>query len=93
MKFLNWLVFSSENPQETAMTIQGILVLQIPLVISFLQTAGINIVESQVTAYVTMAIGAMGAILTIIGLVRKLYNTYSDKEVVVFTKKKTSKNK
>lgn len=90
MKFLNWLVFSSENPQETAMTIQGILVLQIPLVISFLQTAGINIVESQVTAYVTMAIGAMGAILTIIGLVRKLINTYSDKEVVVFTKKKTS---
>lgn len=90
MKFLNWLVFSSENPQETAMTIQGILVLQIPLVISFLQTAGINIVESQVTAYVTMAMGAMGAILTIIGLVRKLINTYSDKEVVVFTKKKTS---
>jgi len=93
MKFLNWLVFSSENPQETAMTIQGILVLQIPLVISFLQTAGINIVESQVTAYVTMAIGAMGAILTIIGLVRKLINTYSDKEVVVFTKKKTSVKK
>ena len=93
MKFLNWLVFSSENPQEIAMTIQGILVLQIPLVISFLQTAGINIVESQVTAYVTMAIGAMGAILTIIGLVRKLINTYSDKEVVVFTKKKTSVKK
>ncbi len=93
MKFLNWLVFSSENPQETAMTIQGILVLQIPLVISFLQTAGINIVESQVTAYVTMAMGAMGAILTIIGLVRKLINTYSDKEVVVFTKKKTSVKK
>lgn len=90
MKFLNWLVFSSENPQETAMTIQGILVLQIPLVISFLQTAGINIVESQVTAYVTMAMGAMGAILTIVGIVRKLINTYSDKEVVVFTKKKTS---
>jgi hypothetical protein len=90
MKFLNWLVFSSENPQETAMTIQGILVLQIPLVISFLQTAGINIVESQVKAYVTMAIGVMGAILTIVGIVRKLINTYSDKEVVVFTKKKTS---
>lgn len=90
MKFLNWLVFSSENPQETAMTIQGILVLQIPLVISFLQTAGINIVETQVTAYVTMSIGVMGAILTIVGIVRKLINTYSDKEVVVFTKKKTS---
>lgn len=91
MKFLNWLVFSSENPKETALTIQGILVLQIPLVLSFLQSAGIEIAESQVAMYVTMAIGIFGALLTFVGICRKLYNTFSEEEVVVFKAKKKSK--
>lgn len=95
MKFLNWLVFSSENPQETAMTIQGILVLQVPVIVSFLEKAGIIIPESTLTGYVTTGIAIFGAILTIVGLARKLYNTYADKQLVTFVadskKKKTTK--
>lgn len=93
MKFLNWLVLSSENPQETAMTIKGIFVLQIPLVLTFLEQAGIHVEQSQVIQYVTMITGFFGALLTVVGLVRKLINTYSDKKVVTFVaeKKKASK--
>lgn len=91
MKFFNWLVMSSENPEEASMTIRGILVLALPTLVAFLKDAGVNIAEGDIAHYVIIATAVLGALLTVVGVARKLYNTYADKKVVTFTAKKAAK--
>lgn len=89
--FLKWLAFSSENPKEVALTIQGIIVLSIPTIVGMLNEAGINVLEGQVVETVVIAISLFGAGLAIIGLIRKLANTFGAKEIVMFKAKKKGK--
>lgn len=90
-KFLNWLVFSSENPNNVALTIKGILLMAVPVVVNMLQQFGIQFAEQRAVDIISSAVIVISSLLTLIGLVRKLINTFSDKEVVVFTKDKKKK--
>jgi len=87
-KFLKWLVLSSENPKEVALTIEGIIVSFVPGLLFFLEGMGVSVLEKDIVAIITIVIGAIGLLLTIIGLIRKLINTFSAEEVVVFKAKK-----
>lgn len=90
-KFLNWLVFSSENPNNVALTIKGILLMAVPVVIDMLKQFGVQFAEQRAVDIISSAVIVISSLLTLIGLVRKLINTFSDKEVVVFTKDKKKK--
>ena len=93
MKFINWLVYSSENPENFSLTLKGAAATLLPVVIMLAQQLGFTFDTVNAEAFVLSIIEVATTAITLLGLVRKLYNTYSDKEVVVFTKKKTSKNK
>lgn len=93
MKFINWLVYSSENPESFSLTLKGAVATLLPVVIMLAQQLGFTFDTVNAEAFVLSIIAVATTAITLLGLVRKLYNTYSDKEVVVFTKKKTSKNK
>ena len=90
-KFLNWLVFSSENPKTTSLTIQGILLMAIPVVIDMLKQFGVQFAEQRAVDIISSITIVISSLLTLYGLGRKLINTFSDKEVVVFTKDKKKK--
>lgn len=87
-KFFKWLVLSSEDPKQVALTIKGIILLSLPTLMGFLGDIGINVAESDVVFYITVCVAILGLILTIIGLVRKLINTFGEKEIVAFKAKK-----
>lgn len=87
-KFLNWLVLSSEDPKEISLTIRGIAVSFLPLIVSFLNDLGVGNLEGQVLSFIVATTAVLGILLTVVGIVRKIYNTYGSKEVVIFTKTK-----
>lgn len=87
-KFLKWIVLSSEDPKQVAMTIRGIIMLSIPTIIGLLGDAGIHVMEGDIMQYVAIVTALFGAFLAIVGLVRKLLNHFSEEEVVVFKTKK-----
>lgn len=91
--FLNWLVFSSENPDNFSLTLKGAVATLLPVFIMLAQQLGFTLDSVNVEAFVLSVIAIATTVVTLIGLIRKLYNTYSSKEVVVFTKKKASKKK
>lgn len=88
MKFLKWLIWSSENPENFSLTIKGALLTAIPVIIMIAEQFQFTLDPTKLQSYSnSMVIIATGAIM-LIGIARKLYNTFSDKEIVTFTKKK-----
>lgn len=103
-KFLNWLVFSSENPDNIALTVKGILLLAVPAVLTITSQLGLSVQETNAVEAVSKATTTLAAGLTLIGIVRKLVNTFAGKKTVVFqvpdgklstteTKKKVARKK
>ena len=93
MKFIDWLVYSSEKPENLSLTLKGAVATLLPVVIMLAQQLGFTLDTANIDAFMLSSITICTTAITLLGLVRKLYNTYSDKEVVVFTKKKTSNKK
>lgn len=86
--FFKWLVLSSEDPKQVALTIRGIIVLSIPTIIALLGDAGIKVMEGDVMHVVVIGTSILGSVLAVIGLIRKLVNHFSAEKVVVFKAKK-----
>lgn len=92
MKFLNWLVYSSEDPSNFSLTLKGIAATVFPIVIMLVQQLGFTLDTSKAEAFVLSVIAICTTVITLLGAVRKIYNTMSNKEVITFVaKKKTSK--
>ena len=90
-KFIKWLVYSSEDPNSLSLTLKGATATLLPVAILLLQQLGFTLDSANAEAFVLSLITIITTAVTLIGLIRKFYNTYSQKEVVVFTKKKTTK--
>lgn len=80
--FWAWLVKSSSNPEEVSMTVKGALMLWVPAIIAILKLKGIIFddgvvmdVINGISGVVMVAFGLVGAVYTVIGLIRKLYFT------------------
>ncbi len=71
----DWLIKSSENPQNVSLTIKGIAVFLVPIAVSIIRSKGFDIQESDVNKIVMDATQMVGMIVAFIGFVRKLYNT------------------
>lgn len=84
-KFLNWLVFSSENPNNIALTIKGIALLAVPSVLTITSQFGLSVQEINIVDIISQTTTTLAAGLTVIGIIRKLINTFTGKKVVAFT--------
>ena len=86
MKSLNtlarWIVVSSADPAEISLTIKGVLLGTIPTIMFAVGLAHLNIGQDQLTALfdavaalVQTLFTVVAAVLTVYGMVRKLWNT------------------
>jgi hypothetical protein len=80
-KFFTWIVQSSANPEETAMTIKGVIILQVPVALNILSQFGVNLDKLVIVNDISIAALVFGACLGIVGIIRKVYLTI--KEVAV----------
>jgi len=90
-KFTKWLIYSSTNPNEFSLTLKGAVATLLPVVLLLIKQLGFSLngvdVEQFILSYVTVLTTA----ITLFGLMRKLYFTFKEKEVVVFVKKAPAK--
>ena len=91
MKFLKWLWYSSENPQNVALTIKAGIPLIISSIVLIASQFNFTLDSNQLEAYSNSMIIVVTGFLTGLGVLRKMYYTFAEKEVVSFTKKKTTK--
>lgn len=82
-KFLNWLVYSSVDPDKISMTVHGTLVAIIPILIFVAHTLGFQWTNDQATVLVNDITSSVAAALILYGGVRKILITIRG----LFTKK------
>lgn len=86
--FLKWLAYSSENPEKFSLTLKGTLLTAIPVIIMIADNLHFTLNAGKLEEMSITIVSICTGVITLYGLGRKLYNTYSDKEVVTFTKTK-----
>lgn len=78
-QIFEWTVLSSENPKEVSMTIKGILTMQVPVLLYFLEQTGLHVTDSVIMQYITIAVSWVGILLILVGTLRKLKNALKEK--------------
>lgn len=86
MKFIKWLIYSSENPENFSLTIKGFLATALPVAVLLAQQLGFTLDPQKAEAFALSIVAIFTTALTLFGLVRKFVNTYKGKETVVFVK-------
>lgn len=86
-----WLVYSSENPENFSLTLKGAVATLLPVVILLASQLGFSLDGSNIEQYILSAITILTTAVTLFGLIRKMVNTFKEKEVVTFTKTKKKK--
>lgn len=90
-KLFTWLVYSSENPENFSLTLKGAVATILPVVILLASQLGFSLDGSNVEQYILSAITILTTAVTLFGLIRKMVNTFKEKEVVTFVKTKKKK--
>ena len=72
---LNWFIVSSANPDEYSLTLKGILLAGGGSLLADLQTIGLNVSLATYTTEVGQAAAVIGAVLSTVGLARKIFLT------------------
>ena len=85
-KFISWLVYSSENPENVSLTIKGAIATLLPVVFLLVSQLGFTLDTANLEAYIASAITILTTAITLFGLIRKMFNTFNGKEAVVFVK-------
>jgi hypothetical protein len=78
-----WIVVSSINPSEVSLTIKGVLVGTIPTIMFLLGVIHLNVGQEDlnllidsIAAIVQLVLALVAVIMTALGLLRKLLNTF-----------------
>lgn len=72
--FLNWLIYSSENPEQFSLTIKGLLVTNAVIILALIkQFFGVEIPMESYVEIVGVGVASLGMILVGLGMMRKLY--------------------
>lgn len=87
-KFISWLVYSSENPENFSLTLKGAVATLLPVVLILASQLGFSLDGANAEALVLSVITIVTTAVSLFGLVRKLVNTFKEKEVVTFVKAK-----
>ena len=85
-KIWNWLVVSSANPTKTALTVKGFWTGLIPLILVVSPLFGLKLdansigsTTDDIKSVVELSLGGVGALLTTVGLIRKIYISFLKK--------------
>ena len=87
-KFTNWLVQSSSDPEKVSMMVKGILVGIIPFLMQFLPLIGIKLspdlvnIPDFVYGVVFYGLTAIGAVIAVMGFLRKIWNTLIPSQII-----------
>jgi hypothetical protein len=85
-KFWNWLVTSSANEGQIALTVQGFLATGIAYIIGIVGATHLNIPDlstnlnflaSEIILFIQYGLGIVGVISTVVGIVRKIWISVS----------------
>jgi len=87
-KLINWIIYSSENPENFSLTIKGALLTVLPVVVMLINQLGFSLDGANAEAFVLSIVTICTTMITLFGLIRKLVNTFKQKEVVAFVKDK-----
>lgn len=87
-KLLKWLIYSSENPNDFSLTLKGAVATLLPVVLLLTSQLGLSLDGNNVEQYILSVITILTTAITLFGLIRKLVNTFKEKEVVTFVKTK-----
>ena len=63
---------SSANPERLSLTIQGLVIMLVPIIIAWGQWNGIEFTETQIIDYVKVLLAWLAALQIVIGGVRKI---------------------
>lgn len=77
-KFFNWLVLSSENPQQAGATIQGALLSVAIYFVAGANFLNFNVSQGDVEGLIELVTSLATVLLMAFGLIRKLYNTFKN---------------
>lgn len=89
-KIIDWLVKSSADKEKTSLTVKGVLTGLIPVVIVLANLTSVDISNEQlasvidaISALVFLVSGIVSALMTISGLLRKIYTTITGRNEVI----------
>lgn len=81
--FINWLIVSSENPSQLALTVKGAIIFAIPTIVGFfglfhLELGGGDLTNlaNSIGVIVESALTLVGAAIFVYGLARKILNGF-----------------
>src|SRR5690348_8353378 len=79
-KIINWIVWSSEDPESVALTVKGLFTYASAYIIWFAAVSPLHLVilNSDVSVFAIQASAVVGAILTIVGALRKIFYLVAD---------------
>lgn len=70
--FWNWLVTSSSDPTQVALTVKGIVTAVIPVLAFLIHTPNLSSLPDEIYSFVVAFFGVFASLLVVIGLVRKI---------------------
>lgn len=95
-KVFEWLVYSSENPENFSLTLKGAALTLLPVALLLANQLGLSLDGVNAEQFVLSVITVCTTAITLIGAIRKVINTFNGTKTVVFTvpaKKKLSPTK
>ena len=74
-KIKNWLLYSSTDPEQIALTVKGLLIASVGSIVTFTSLFGVNLSQDLVLQKIQSAFIVVGSVVAMIGLVRKVLRT------------------
>ncbi len=71
-KIKNWLLYSSTDPEQIALTIKGLLIASVGSIVTFSSVVGVNLSQDLVLQKIQSVFIVVGSIVAMIGLIRKI---------------------
>lgn len=76
-KFWNWLVLSSADPTQPALTVKGIVSTIVPILMVFVHNPNLNDLPDEVYSVIIALFGMYSAFAVAFGLFRKIYISFT----------------
>ncbi len=73
--FFNWLVQSSNDPTQVALTVKGLAAGVLPVALVVLHGANLAPLPDELYIFVVVALGIVSGLIAIYGIIRKIYFT------------------
>jgi len=84
-KLFTWIVYSSENPEKLSLTLKGIVASILPIALLLGQQLGFSLDGANAEQFALSVVTVFTTAITLIGAIRKIYNTFIGTKTVAFT--------